>query len=163
MYIELPAEDGAGPDVIGKLNLCLYGTRDAAVNWQETLSGHLVGLGFLGSAVFPCVFAHPSRDMLTLVHGDDYVTSGKSADLDWLQSELEKAYEIKSTRVGPKAERQGKVLNRILEYHGSEWTFEADPRHAELIVEQLGLQDSKSVTTAGIDEKIDEDLSLIHI
>ena len=47
-YVELPEEDdeyGQG-DQIGKLNLCLYGTRDAAFNWQETLSDHLVQNGF---------------------------------------------------------------------------------------------------------------------
>ena len=48
IYIELPEEDeqyGVG-DTVGKLNLCLYGTRDAASNWQETLSSHLVEHGF---------------------------------------------------------------------------------------------------------------------
>ena len=35
IYIELPEEDTeARPDEIGKLNLSLYGTRDAASNWQ---------------------------------------------------------------------------------------------------------------------------------
>ena len=39
LYIELPAEDPeAGRDKLGKLKLCLYGTRDAAKGWQETLS-----------------------------------------------------------------------------------------------------------------------------
>ena len=34
IYIEIPAEDDeAGPDVLGKLELCLYGTRDAAKGW----------------------------------------------------------------------------------------------------------------------------------
>ena len=36
LYIELPAEDGlATADQLGKLKLNLYGTRDAASNWQE--------------------------------------------------------------------------------------------------------------------------------
>ena len=153
VYIELPSEDGAGPDMLGKLNLCLYGTRDAASNWQETLSSHLVSLGFSRSKAFPCVFAHPERDMLTLVHGDDYVTSGSAQDLDWLKLELEKAYEIKTSRVGPGAESEGKVLNRILRIAGREWQLEADPRHSELIVEQLGLENCKPVSTAGAEEK----------
>lgn len=49
VYVELPAKDpqyGVG-DQIGKLKLCLYGTRDAAVNWQETLSQHLLDNGFV--------------------------------------------------------------------------------------------------------------------
>ena len=42
MYIEMPKEDpDADPSMLGQLRLCLYGTRDAAVNWQTTLSDHL--------------------------------------------------------------------------------------------------------------------------
>ena len=41
IYVEIPAEDKeASGDVVGKLRLCLYGTRDAAKGWQETLSAH---------------------------------------------------------------------------------------------------------------------------
>ena len=47
VFIELPAEDPeSGGNVVGKLRLCLYGTRDAAKSWQETLSLHLQGIGF---------------------------------------------------------------------------------------------------------------------
>ena len=31
---------------------------------------------------------------MTLVHGDDYVSTGVQEDLDWLELELQKAYEI---------------------------------------------------------------------
>ncbi len=42
MYIELPKGDPKlGTGLLGKLKLCLYGTRDAAKGWQETLSAHL--------------------------------------------------------------------------------------------------------------------------
>lgn len=163
VYIELPPEDDAGPHVIGKLNLSLYGTRDAAANWQETLAGHLVGLGFVRSKAYPCIFVHKSRDMLTLVHGDDYVTSGEKEHLDWMQAELEKAYEIKSERIGPSANHEGKVLNRIIGFDGNQWLLEADPRHSELIVEQLGLAQTRAVSTAGADEKEDEAEELIEL
>ena len=33
---------------------------------------------------------------MTLVHGDDYVSSGPERDMAWLEKELEKAYEIKN-------------------------------------------------------------------
>ena len=37
MYIELPVEDAkATPDMLGRLKLCLYGTRDDALNLQQT-------------------------------------------------------------------------------------------------------------------------------
>ena len=61
LFIELPNEDaeyGKG-DLVGKLRLCLYGTRDAALNWQETLSNHLIDNGFIRGVGFPSVFYNP--------------------------------------------------------------------------------------------------------
>ena len=47
IYIELPNEDPqAGQGLVGKLNLSLYGTRDAAASWQEKLSEHMTEIGF---------------------------------------------------------------------------------------------------------------------
>ena len=41
MFIELPREDPEyDPTCLEKLNVCLYGTRDAALNWQRTPSEH---------------------------------------------------------------------------------------------------------------------------
>ena len=43
IYIELPEEDDDyGNGMMSKLALCLYGTRHAPVNWQESLSLNLV-------------------------------------------------------------------------------------------------------------------------
>ena len=84
MYIELPPEDPkARPDLFGRLRLCLYDTRDAALNWQSTLSEHLTEIGFIQDIGHPSVFRNATRDVWTLVHGDDYSSAGKSDDLDW--------------------------------------------------------------------------------
>ena len=70
MYIELPDEDPkADASMLGRLRLCLYGTRDAALNWQQTLSDHLVSVGFKRGIGHPSVFHHPEKDIWTLVHG----------------------------------------------------------------------------------------------
>ena len=48
IYIELPAEEReGGKDQLDKLNLSLYGTRDAASIWQEHLSANLEKIGFM--------------------------------------------------------------------------------------------------------------------
>ena len=48
VYIELPTEDSDHfQGLLGKLTVCLYGTRDAASGCQETLSCHLEGIGFI--------------------------------------------------------------------------------------------------------------------
>ena len=50
LYVELPCE---GPDfddkecMVGRLRLALYGTRDAALLWQECLAEHLAECAFV--------------------------------------------------------------------------------------------------------------------
>ena len=62
--IELPREDPMhGTGLVGKLKLCLYGTRDAAKGWQETLSAHLISIGFARDRGHPCVFWHPEKQI----------------------------------------------------------------------------------------------------
>ena len=124
VYIRLPAEDpDARPGLLGKLNLCLYGTRDAAKGWQETLSAHLEENGFVRGRGFPSLLHHPSRKIMTLVHGDDYFSSGDSESLEWMKGILEKAYEIKTQIVGQGSGRQveGKILNRIVRRTDEGW------------------------------------------
>ena len=117
LFIELPKEDPKhGTGLLGELKLCLYGIRDAAKGWQETLSAHLVSIGFERGRGHPCVFWHPEKHIKTLVHGDDYVSSGFVEAMSWLEKEFEKAYEIKTQKIGMtegyKEER--KVLNRVI-------------------------------------------------
>ena len=161
VYIELPEEDeDAEPGQVGKLMLCLYGTRDAAKEWQKTLSRHLVSIGFVAGRGHPSIFAHPTRDIKMLVHGDDYFPSGAGKDLDWLESELGKAYEIQTQRlgIGPGRETEVKILNRIVRWTASGLEMEADPRHSELVVKQLGLEGCRPLSSPGIEGKDEEDL-----
>ena len=83
VYVELPEEDPEhGGNMVGKLRLCLYGTRDAAKSRQEILSLHLESLGFVRGKGHSIVFRHADRCIKALVHGDDHVSSGDSAQLE---------------------------------------------------------------------------------
>jgi hypothetical protein len=95
------------PNMLGCLRLFLYGTHDAALNWQQTLSDHLVEAGFKRGVGHPSVFYHPAKDIWTLVHGDDYCSAGSSASLDWMEDLLVKKYEIKTQRIGKGKTRKG--------------------------------------------------------
>ena len=97
LYVELPAEDSASGkgDMVGRLRLCLYGTRDAALNWQDTLSRHLLDIGFERGVGFPSVFVHKQLDIWTLVHGDDYFSAGGGKELEWLEAQLSEKYELR--------------------------------------------------------------------
>ncbi len=90
---------------------------------------------------------------MTSVHGDDFTTAGPKKQLDWLKRELEQQYELKENyRIGPgpKDLKEGRILNRIIRWtkHGIE--YEADPRQAERLIVDLGLEGAKSVGTPGV-------------
>ena len=80
IYMELPREDYSAEDErednIAKLDMSMYGTRDAAQNWQRTVAGHLISIGFRQGVANPCIFHNATKDVTTIVHGDDYVSTG---------------------------------------------------------------------------------------
>ena len=64
------------------------------------MSRQLEGIGFVRGVGHPSVFWHPAREICTIVHGDDHVSSGYDQDFLWLEEELSKAYEIKTQKLG---------------------------------------------------------------
>ena len=117
IYIELPTEDTETKEnEVGVLNVCLYGTRDAAKGWQRTLSADLISIGFVRGKGHPAIFHHPVKDIMTLVHGDGYCSCGCKKDLDWLEGELKKRYEIKPQRISAfdKQRSEARILNRTV-------------------------------------------------
>ena len=160
VFVALPPEDRGPEDdqMCGLLLKSLYGTRDAAFNWTAAYTSVLVDkLGFVKGESSPCSFYHPGRQLLTAVHGDDFITVGERKNLDWLDAELRKSFEIKTEILGPDAGKgehaEIRILNRILRWDGAGITWEADPRHSELIIKQLGLADAKIVCTPGSKEE----------
>ena len=95
VFVELPKEDKDHGDMVGGLNYSMYGTRDAAQNWGEECSDTMIQAGFKRGLASPCTFYHPTRQIRTYIHGDDYVSVGKGEQLEWLKNTLEKRYEIK--------------------------------------------------------------------
>jgi len=159
IFVELPREDKTEEDEeqdnVGRLNLSMYGTREAATNWQEEVAKHLVGIGFRRGQANQCIYEHKVRKIATLVHGDDYASTGTREDLEWLREELEKKFDIKTTLVGhdKDQEKEMKVLNRIIRATAGGWEYEGDQRHGEIIVRETGMRSAKGVTTAGEDDR----------
>ena len=63
--------------MIGKLRLSLYGTRDAAANFQKEVGRLMRSLGYVPSKYNPSLYYHPRDGIKVLVHGDDFVASGR--------------------------------------------------------------------------------------
>ena len=134
----------------------MYGTRDAAQNWFEEYSQGLLGVGFQQGKATPYVFYHEERGTRPYVHGDDYVSIGIAKNLEWMKQQLEARYQVKTQTLGPDEgqSKEVKIFNRIVTWCSSEgFIYEEDPRHIELIIEQLNIKDAKPVTTPGTKEE----------
>ena len=140
-------------DLVGKLELSMYGTRDAPANWQEEIAKNMKSWQFSRGLYNSWTYRHRDRDLQVLVHGDDFVAVGSLDGVTWFKDMLEGRFKIKCHVLGskPGLEKEGRILNRIIRVTDDGWEYEADQRHAELIVEALGLNDCKSVKTPGED------------
>ena len=81
IYIELPEEDSEAGQV-GKLKKSMHGTRDAVQNWENEYSGFMKEIGFKQGRRTPCAFRHDERNIIVVVHGDDFTVLGQAGDLD---------------------------------------------------------------------------------
>ena len=96
---------------------------------------------------------HLTRGIQLVVHGDDFTALGYEEDLNWYRKVLTQRFEAKvKGRLGPgkRDDKSMRVLNRFIHWTPSGIEYEADQRHAEIIVRELGLKfDSKSVNAPG--------------
>ena len=153
--IELPDEDlkkgERHEDVVGLLKMSFYGTRDAASNFQNEVKIFMQGVGFRAGKYNTCTYWHCDRDIKTMVHGDDFVSSGAEEELRWLEAQMKGRFEIKTQILGhgQNLEKEGKILNRVLRVTEKGWEYEADQRHGEIIVRAMGLDCAKGVSSPG--------------
>ena len=82
------------------------------------------------------------------MHGDDFLVLADSAGHEYVDTVLKQRYEFKCDgHIGPGQPKQSmNVLNRLLTYHPDNGliTYKADPRHAEALIRELGLDKAKS-------------------
>ena len=159
-YVQLPAEDKDAGVLCGELLRHMYGTRAAADGWQEEYSSNLVvNMGFVQGGACPCMFRHPTREIVMSVHGDDFTYAGGKSDLDWFESSMEELYELtKQPRIGPGAHdaKEAIVLNRVIRWTERGVEYEADPRQCEKLVAECGLEGANPVATPGVRASFEE-------
>ena len=162
-------------DKVSHLAMSLYGTRDAAMNWQEEVAKEMAKWGFKRGRYNPCLYWHPVSGLMTLVHGDDFVSVGRREVTEKFKTQLEARFEIKtqvigaprveggacasSTPGGPKGQsvQEGRVLNRVVRWTAEGWEMEPDQRHVDIIIKELGLAEAKLVSTPGEVESREEE------
>ena len=118
VYVKLPDED-AEEGMCGRLLKSMYGTRDAAQNWEWSYVEAMVTMGFKRGVAVPCLFYNERRNVRVAVHGDDFTLLGNSEGLNCFQKEIKKRCEVKVRgRIGPDDEdaKEIRLLNRVFEW-----------------------------------------------
>jgi hypothetical protein len=136
VFTQLPPEE-AEAGYCARLVRCLYGTRDAPKRWEAFLAEQLVSLGFSKGRASPCCYYHAVLEVRAIVHGDDFVLTGRAAALDEVKAGMHLRFLLKELgRLGggPGELRELRVLNRVIQWTPAGLRYEADPRHAEIIV-----------------------------
>ena len=89
MAIELPPEEQVkGEDLIGELLKSLCGTRRAAHNWEKRWQRVIIDSGFVIGTWSPESVCCRERELSGFVHGDDFIITGDSMQLAWIESRL---------------------------------------------------------------------------
>ena len=111
----------------------MYGTRDAAVCWEECITKVMQKFGFVQGKSSPCLFYHEKKEMSVFVHGDDFVSLGSVKPCERLREELAKHWELKERGTLGIDLKAIRILGRLVTMSSEGYTWEADPRHAEVL------------------------------
>ena len=123
-----------------------YGMRDAGQAFEFAVRDHFLDHDFKQGMFSTCVFAHRSKFLLYFVHGDDYVGLGVCGDLEGYKAKLSERFIIRDRGIlGADGMHEIRILNRVITYHPAKpgcpemLTYEADKRHADLLMAAYGL------------------------
>ena len=161
IYVELCPEAlrQGETGICGKLKMSMYGTKAAAQNWQRRVQKVMKEMGFIMGKSSPVVFYHPLKDIVALVHGDDFVSAGGRAELEWMREKLASKFEITTKMVGEDCDllKDVKILNRRVRWvPGVGIEYEADHKHAEELIREAGVQGKKPLSSPMVREKAGE-------
>ena len=104
---------------------------------------------------------NPQSGTRVVVHGDDFTFLGYAEELEAIKKNMSEWYELKVRGVLGTDDADAKnisILNREIEVNEFGLTYRADPKHARLIWESMGLtQESRGATTAFVREEVEGD------
>ena len=120
------------------------------MEYGETLRAE----GYVQGRSNPCLFHHAELGVSILVHGDDFVAVGPEKHLESTRRTLEDKYKLKVEVLGRGEGKKAEVriLNKIVRHTKEGIELEADPRHAELVVKELEIENAKPSAVPGTKE-----------
>ena len=113
----------------GKLIKAMYGTRDAAQNWECEYVEIMEGIGFRRGQSTPFIFWQKEKGIRAVIHGDDFTLLGNEGALDWFRERIQERFEVKLRgRLGPdnNDNKSVRILNRIVTWTGKGIIYEED-------------------------------------
>ena len=86
-----------------------------------------------------------------MVHGDDFVAVGPDKHLQNIKNTLSEKYKIKIEQLGYGGDNKSeiRILNKVVRMTDTGIELEADPRHAELVISELGLSSARPALVPG--------------
>ena len=145
IYMQLPPGTEFtmnGEVVVVRLLKSLYGLKQAGREWYLVLSTILISLGFLQSAVDPCLFVHPSRQINILAYVDDLLVVCMSTnDFQWLTTQLSKHFEIGS------AEPAQYYLGQRISYKKGEYLTIDQSASIDALLTKYNMSDCNPIPT----------------
>ena len=78
---------------------------------------------------------HDAKEILLVIHVDDFLVAAIHDALDWVYKEVSKVYELKKKIVStaPEDAHETTYLNRKLKWNEANWmSYEGDEKHADV-------------------------------
>ena len=149
VLIRLPAEDRMGADrgKVGLMKKSMYGSRDAASNWERDWQENIKKWGFQLGLSSKNLFHHKEHQVSGLTHGDYFVLTGPTKRLMEFNKEMKKVYPTKEKIISFGSQESIKTLNRRLRWGKEGVVYQHDPRHVDVLVRELGLKNGNTVQT----------------
>ncbi len=108
--------------------------------------------GFRQGSYSACVFYREQKNVRVVVHGEDFTVLGPSKSLAWFRGVAQQRMEVKfNGRLERGKPGAARILNRIVTVTENGLEYEADQRHAEILIRDMGIDESsKGVVTPGV-------------
>ena len=157
LFVELPDGDRE-EGMCAELLTSMYGMRDAAFNWENDYASTYKDGGYEQGVACSCIFHNKSEDSYSMVHGDDMIVLADDDEISRFINLMKAKYQLTVRAIlgdSPKDQQSVKILNRYIKLsldRNGDYVleYEADPRHAEMIIKDLKLENAKSVATPGV-------------
>ena len=93
--------------------------------------------------------------MSTVVHGDDFLIEWPADGLLKMNVALNQNFHVKTEILGPDPgqHREARFLNRVIRWEETGITWEPDPRHVEIMIEQMERRGAKILEFPSVKEE----------